>query len=690
MSSTLVKKLLNFVNEAQQAHSVWRADSWQDYEFRDGKQWTQADYNRMLDKGIKPLTINRTFPVMNLVQGHYINNQRDIVAKGRTAEDSELASVMSEGIQYVVDVNDGQRLQSAAFNDSITAGFGCMKVGFNPDPREEKVKLSNRPWYSVWWDPYASPWMNKDDCRYVFYAEWTNLEDLKAAFPKKAKDIDNQFTELSVEAYIPDTYDEGTQIEDYKKYLASNYWVNSDSKRVRPIEMWYTKIEKSFFAIMPNGRVIDLDSIKNVNEEFAVIQQAKEVVTANVKRMRIATMLHNLLLQDRATPFAHDEFPFVPYVGYLDRYNFPFGIPRQIKEQDMEVNKRRSMALALLSNRRVVIEEDSVEDEERTQAEANRPDGFIVMRKGKMGKIQIEEMSNLAPSQTAMQEQSEREIQDIAGTQDLQNPSVPAQSGVAQDKRQQTAATAIASVMENARYSQKMLGDRIMTMIQNNWTDEKVLRVTDRVTGTEKFVTVNERFVDNTGITVRNDITQASFDLVIANKPMTDTVREKNMELIFSAINKSPQEAVGPLLNLALELSDIPNKDLLLQQVREVTGMSPLDTNLTKAERDEKAVQEAQARQEEADKKTSQENMTVMAAQDKDRSVAELNRAKAREADAKAKAALQDVDQKGYQIGVQSAQMIKGSNKVNSGKGDQPKPKKPDNNVVPQEKKNER
>lgn len=687
-TKTDINQLLSWVSEAQQAHSDWRADSWEDFEFRDGKQWAQKDYARMLEKGIKPLTINRTFPVMNLIQGHYINNQRDIVAKGRTSQDNELGQVMSESIQFVVDQNNGQQLQGRAFEQQITTGFGCLSVGFNPDPRKEKVAIFPHNWYSIWWDPYATPWMNKDQCRYVFTAEWTDLANLQALFPDKAKDLEDQFSNLSADTFVPDIYDEGSQVEDYKKYMSSNYWINTSRKRVRPIEMWYTKISKGFFAIMPNGRVIDLDQVQDVNEEFAVIKQAKEVVTAHVKRMRVATFLHTLLLQDCASPYAHDEYPFVPYVGYLDRYDFPFGIPRQIKEQDSEVNKRRSMALSLLNNRRVIIEKNSTEDENLAHQEANRPDGFIVMKKGQLGKIDIQEMSNLAPAQMDMMAQSEREISEISGAnEDTLTNGVKPQSGVSIDKRQQSAATITASLLENARYSQKILGDRVMSLVQNNWTDEKVLRVTDRVTGAEKFVTLNERFVDGTGITVKNDITQASFDLVIANKPMTDTVREKNMELIFTAINKAPQEAIGPLLNLGLELSDIHNKDMLLQQIREVTGVKALDTDLTKEERDANTAAEVQARQEEQDKQANQGDMNVMLEQDVDRSKAELNRAKAKEALANSVIAKQDVDQKGFQIGSQAAQQANVDTEVNDGKGPQPVPKKPDNNVVKQEKK---
>jgi len=98
--------------ESQSAHSDWRRQSWEDYEFRDGKAWTRAAFNRLVSKGINPLTINRIFPILNLIHGNFIKNQQDIIAKGRTKSDSELGQVMSEAFAFVKDKTvEQKRLQ---------------------------------------------------------------------------------------------------------------------------------------------------------------------------------------------------------------------------------------------------------------------------------------------------------------------------------------------------------------------------------------------------------------------------------------------------------------------------------------------------------------------------------------------------------------------------------------------------
>lgn len=599
-----IDTFLAWAYEAIQMHMPWHKDSWEDYEFRDGIHWTQEDANKLIDKGINPLTINRIFPVLNLIYGNYIRNQKDIVAKGRTKHDNELAQVASEGIQLVIDQNGGTSIQREAFHHSIITGFGCVYTGFNSDPRKENISLRHIPWYAIFWDPYADPWFNINNCRYVFTAEWKDVENLKMFFPDEAKDIDEVCREIAdgpaAESYLPggDIDDVGMLVENYKKLLSAGDWVNTERKRVRPIEMWYTTVEPVWFGLMPDGRALELDKYP-INEQYQIVQAAREVVKAHIKKMHVATFLGRLLLQDVPSPFPHSEYPHTSFVGYLDRFNFPYGIPRQIKEQNMEVNKRRSMALALMNSRRVTTEEGAAEDLNAVHREANRLDGFIMMKKGKMDRVHIQELSELAAPQIDMMRQSEQEIQEIVGANDeALGYDTPPQSGVALEKKRQFSATVTLSLMENAFRSQKLLGEKILSLIQNTWTEEKVLRVIDRLSGVEKFIEINKRIQTEVGtIEIKNDITQARFDLVVTTKEISDTMRDKNLDLLFSAINKAPPEAVAPLLNVAFEISDIPEKERILDKIRIATGMPEEEAELTADQRRQK-LQEAKLQQE--------------------------------------------------------------------------------------------
>jgi hypothetical protein len=625
MEQVDIKRMLTWVSEAQISSSQWRRDSWEDFEFRDGKHWTAADYHDMIHvKGINPLTLNRIFPILNLIQGKFIRTQQDIIAKGRTKQDTELGLLMSESLAYVRDQNKGREAINSCFNSQITAGFGYMEVGKHYDPRQEPVMWRQRPWYSLWWDPYASPWLDKETCRYAFTMEWTHIDNLLVLFWDKKAEIMDKFAQLSSDAYTPDVYDIGSEVEIQKQYLSAGQWCSSGKKRIRPVEMWYTTLAKSLFAIMPDSRVIDLDTLKDRREEIAVAKACVELIPAVVKKMRVATFVSDLLLQDIPCPYAHDNYPFVPFVGYMDRFNCPFGVPRQIKEQSMEVNKRRSMALALISSRRTYIEEEAVKDLNKAYKEVNRHNGMVVLRKGKLEKIKVDENADLATGQIELMRQSEREIQEIVGATDeaLQTTSY-LQSAVGLDKKQEITNTVLASLFENSTYSQMRLAELTMSLIQTEWKGPKVLRITDRLSGADKFVAINERIATENGvIEIKNNLSEARFDLVPAQAPMTDTMREKHIELLFNAINKATPEMVGPILNVAFELADFYEKDILLRQIRRATGYDPSMDDMpeeeqiaiAKAEKSQQAAAQAQVAAQDARLKESEIEKNIAAA----------------------------------------------------------------------------
>lgn len=645
------KTHLTWVCEAMLGHSGWRQDSWEDAEFKDGVHWSATDVAKLSAKNINPLTINRIFPLLNKAQGNYIRQRKDIVAKGRTKQDHEISQVMSEAIAFVVDQNQGTTLMRDAYESEISVGFGSIYAGYNSDPRKEKVLLRGVPWHSFWWDVYGTPWLDTHNTRYAFMAEWKDLEDLIAAFPEAESDLREQFRQMADTMSAPYVYDASTEIEDYKNFLASGRWVNTERNRVRPVEMWYTNNEPRWFAILPDGRALDMD-VAPMNEQFQMVQASRELIKASVKKMHVTTFLGNVVLQDVPTPFPYDEFPFVPYVGYLDRYNFPYGIPRQVKEQNMEVNKRRSMGLALIGASRTVTETGAAEDLNAVQDEVNRLDGFIVMNKGAIEKIKIDNLAPLATPQIQIMQQSEQEIREIAGDEaiDMQAAS---QSGIALDKKISLSLTMTLNLLENANQSQKLLGEKVMSLIQNTWKEEKVMRVIDRLSGVEKFVEINKRIQDEStgGYVVKNDLTQGRFDLVVATKEITDTMREKNMDLLFSAIQKAPPEAVAPLLNVAFEISDIPEKERILSQIREATGLATLDEDLSIAERKVKQQEMANAKQAAAveDRQRQQQREDIANAETQAKS--DKARAEGEAALITAQAMKQKIDQDGFVAG---------------------------------------
>lgn len=579
---------LGFVDEARMAARDWRAESWRDCEMYDGDQWDLESLNRAEDQGIDPLTINRIFPAVNLVIGSQALSRQNIIAKARTSKDGQMAEIMTEGIQFVMDQNQGQFHISDAFRDSVIPGIGWVQVGINPDPRKEAIQIVRRDWKEIWWDPFASPWVNPEECRYMFYQRWMDLEVLIGMFPEKEQDIQQAYDGLSAQDtdYIMPYADQADEIEQYKRTLGSGSWVDPNRKRVRPVEMWYPLMVDCLFALMPNGQCIELKEEMPPQFQYELMSAATEVVKAKVRKMHTLTMLGSKILQDMPSPHGHDEYPFVPFVGYTDRFHFPYGVPRQIRGQNEEVNKRRSMALALLQKRRIIIEEGAAKDPQAVHDEMNAMDGTILLKEGGINKVKVVEGQMLAQGQAELMNSSEREIQQVAGTNDeSMGYRSNVQSGKALENKQRQSTTVLAELFDNNRRSLNRIGVLTSAEIQDKWKNQKVLRITDKITNQERWVEVNQPIQTEAGaVEIKNDITQGRYDVIISDAPQTDTTREQSLNLIIEWVKQSPPEIIPQLMSFALELSNLPNKEALLMRLRPLLGQMPGEEDMSPEE----------------------------------------------------------------------------------------------------------
>lgn len=607
MSEIDLKTRRQWVNDAKDGLRQTKEDAWRCHEAVDGKILTDDDYNAMVEAGIDPLEINRIAPVVGLLSGTQTINRRDIIAKGRTSKDSQMQEIMTEGIAYTLDQNNGDYLISQEFQNQLKGGLGYLSIEDNTDPRQEEIKLKSVPWHNMWYDPFApDPWLNPDTCRYCFYNPWMDLDELTARFPEKKREIEGQFNTYAAASKETATntffLDEGDTVEEERIY--SHSWVNADRKRVRPVDMWYTRIEKTLFAVFADGSYLEITDDLPWEKVHYAVQNAQKIVPARVRKMWSSIFFGEIEMSNEKTKLPHDQFKFIPFVGYVDRFGFPYGVPMQLIGLNIEMIKRRSMALALLKSRRVLIEEDAAPSDDpnglgNLHEESQKIDGFMVLARNALasGKIKIVEQAQLLQGQEALAQICEQEIKEISGANDeAQGWDGDAQSGRAMEIKIQRSATTTAQMFDNCARSQKMIGEQITAMIQGRWTGEKVLRITDSMTGAERFVELNKPHDIGGGvIEIRNNITQGRYDLIISEAQQTDTVRARNLTLLREWMSEATEEIKPILMSIAMEISDLPNKETIMAKVRPLLGMQPGEEDLTPEEIKEKQEQQAEA-----------------------------------------------------------------------------------------------
>lgn len=594
-----IKQKLEWVYDAKDRSRKWRGQSWIDNEMTDGKQWSNEDLEIARKLGVDPITINKTFSTINSMRGIRAISKSRIEAKARTAKDSENSQTLTECMAFIFDQNNGHLPRNRAKDCAFVGGIGCLQVKLNDNPFKEEIEVVYRDWKDVFWDPFGSVDFDPKDCKYVFYSPWMDTDSLVALYPEKEKEIREkcQYLEGKNRDYTED--DESSYVESEKAGDLS-FWISTNRKRIRPVEMWYSVWGEGLFAKFNDGLTIEITEDMPESEAINVVQQAREVVRTSIRRIRVSTFLEDLLLSDIPSPFPFNEFPFISYTAYTDRYGYPYGVARNIRNQDIEINRRRTKALAKLDSKHVIIGEDAASgfmDMTQLVEQAKAPKGVLIAKD--ISQIKIDDHSDLSQPQINLLQQDEREIHEISGSnaeqQGIRSNTV---SGVAIERRLQQSNIMSASIFENFQASDRKLGKFIVAMMQKFWPDEKPVRITDRLTGIEKFVVVNERKEDGTYV---NLITQGIYDIVVSEAPMSDTVREGYLNLIMEWIKKSPPEVIPHLMNLALEMSNLPNKEQLLMKLKPILGIDPTEEDLTAEQQKEKLLKQMEAERQQAE-----------------------------------------------------------------------------------------
>jgi len=97
--------------------------------------------------------------------------------------------------------------------------------------------------------------------------------------------------------------------------------------------------------------------------------------------------------------------------------------------------------------------------------------------------------------------------------------------------------------------------------MQRLWTYEKVIRITDEQTGADKFITFNQEG--------KNDISQGRYDIVVSDHPETDTTRNWMSRTLADFATRMPPDVALPIMQVSLEMTDIPNKDKVMAKLAE-------------------------------------------------------------------------------------------------------------------------
>lgn len=592
VNTALFRRIWTWLKETEDAWAPNRLLRLRDHEFRDGRQWTPEEEAALRARGQEPLVFNQIKLMIDWIIGTERRTRIDWNVLPRAEDDVERAQLKKQLLKYVSDVNRLGWQRSLAFADAAISGLGWLEDCVTSAPDEEPCTSRYQDWRGMWHDFYSRDPSLKD-CRFIFRKKYLDIDYAEAMFPERidllrscARTTLAPGLELVEEDGIMPALFAGSQATAQRLNAA---FLGRARERVPVWECWYRepKRVKRLTSMLGDYSPLN-DAVFDETNPDHVAAKANPLYTLTegvAEGMKVAFFCEKGLLEVKDSPYKHKQFPFTPVWGYRDSLDgTPYGAVRQAIDPQRDYNKRRSKSLHLLTTNQVIYEDGALleDGEDEFFEEAARPDGRMRVRNGALTGKRIELRSNteLAASHFQIMQEDKENILEVSGvTRENVGQSSNAVSGKAILAKQQQGAVSTAELFDNLRLSVQLSGEKQLSNIEQFMSMPKQFRILGP-DGANKWVMVNRpEFDPLTGLVrFENDITEHAADFVVDQQDYRETIRmaqsETMFELVGSIASSAPDVALS-LLPFALELTDVPNKQAMLNVVREKLGLPP-------------------------------------------------------------------------------------------------------------------
>lgn len=581
-----------YTQEVDRQHDN-RMDMAVDADFYDNIQWAEEDARELQERGQVPLVYNVISSSIDWVLGTEKRSRADFQILPRRKDRGPNAKKKTELLKYLSDVNRTPFHTSRAFEDAVKVGIGWLEDAIQDEDDEEPINARYESWRNILWDT-SSTELDLKDARYVIRTKWLDLDIAEAIFPKRVallrRSAGASYDVGALDQYGDDAMDSQEQeLERAGGTNAGNRVDGYQRQRVRAIEMWFTMPTKTRRLSGGEFHGEIFDEYSPAHREQVESDEAR-VNEKTASRMFVAIFTTAGMLYFGESPYRHNRFPFTPIWAYKrDRDGMPYGMIRRLRDLQVDINKRASKALYILSTNKTVVDEGAVEDMDELREEVSRPDAFIVKKPGK--DIKFDADRDLAQWHVEMMSRTISLVQSASGvTDENMGRRTNATSGIAIQRRQDQGALATAKLFDNLRLAKQVQGEKQLSLIEQFMTEKKTFRITN-AKGKPEYIDVNDGLPEN-------DIVRSKADYVISEADWRASVRQAAADQLLEAMSKLPPAISMVLLDLVVENMDLPNVEEIVKRIRAVTGQRDPDAEeMTPEElaQQEKAAQDEQA-----------------------------------------------------------------------------------------------
>ncbi|EAN1747501.1 portal protein [Salmonella enterica] len=579
------EQLLNIMGDID-GQPDWRTDANRCCAYYDGDQIPPQVAAVLEERGQPVECQNLIAPAIDSVLGTEAKTRSDMRVEANYENDDmeKLAEALNAEFYTVCQEMRIDRVRSDAYAGQIKAGLSWVEVRRNPDvtgPRYIAEQINRN---EVDWD-----WLSKKpdlrDARWVRRRRWIDLDEAVMLFPQRAETLKN-----AVGTW--DTFDDIERIDGDDVDLRSGWeerqtWSRNEAEylstsrdRIMLYVIYYRVYERIPMLALPTGKLVEYDK-NNITHAVAVASGRVKVEMRLVSFIRESWWAGPYHLGDRPCDAPQGMFPLVPFWGFRkDQSGIPYGLVSRMISAQNSYNFRHLKVTWLLQASQVIMDSDATNmTAEQVRKEANRPDGVFVLNADRKNKtkaadaLQINRDSSVSAQQMQIMEYDRQNIQDCAGIYSsyMGQDSSGVVSGIAVSNLVEQSSTTLAEINDNYTMACNALGELVLNYLledlkqMTNYT----IVVNRKDKRRRKVVTINTPGDDGK---ITNDISRLDARIVLAPIDSTPAYRAQLADRLIGVIQKLPPQAQSAVIDLVLELVEIPNKDEFVDRVSRAMG----------------------------------------------------------------------------------------------------------------------
>lgn len=508
---SVAKLRKTFINDVS-SKAAENAEAAQGERYFHSVQYSEAELKTFAGRGQPPIVFNRIKRKVNTVCGILEKLPMGPKASPRTPNKSadDGATICTQALLYAMGWQWNDLAINAARRCTVRGIAGAEMVLLPGPDGEPDVGWDEVDQRDFFYDARSTK-PDFSDARHMGTTRWVDLDEAIQTWPDY---------EAELQGYV-----EHGPVHDYERgdERGSIAWISKPESRVRIVDHWYMVGSEWHYCIYCGTHALEWGVSPYTDERNRSVHK------------------------------------FEMFSYEVDQDGDRYGIYRDLKGAQDEINHRRSKALHQLNSRRVIAEDGAVDDVETARRELARVDGWVVKNPGKELITEDAQAKAVVDGNLNMLAEAKAEIDTYGPNPGLIGTDIPADSGVAIQLLQAAGIAEMGTFIVQFRHWRLRCYRKTWNTIQQVWTGPRWIKVTDNEKLGE-FVQLNGWQRDETGRpVVLNQLSALDMDIMIDQGPDAAMSMKNSLDNILALKTAGVDLPPAVYGKIVLELSPLPS-----------------------------------------------------------------------------------------------------------------------------------